>query len=76
MVNLLLIFRQEKCFQLVINHFLVVVTGFQGKKDLVAVDTTDYEGGEGEVDDSENDENKGGSEHSSSDLDSDEERRR
>ncbi|WJX12770.1 hypothetical protein P8452_03228 [Trifolium repens] len=38
----------------------------QGKKDLVAVDTTDYE----------NEENKGGSEHSSSDLDSDEERKR
>ncbi|MCI30201.1 AdoMet-dependent rRNA methyltransferase spb1, partial [Trifolium medium] len=35
----------------------------------------DYEGGEGEVDDSENEENKGGSEHSSSDLDSDEERK-
>ncbi|GAU42160.1 hypothetical protein TSUD_89590 [Trifolium subterraneum] len=47
-----------------------------GKKDLVAVDTTDYEGGEGEVDDSENEQNKGGSEHSSSDLDSDEERKR
>jgi len=55
---------------------LVIVTGFQGEKDLVAVDTTDYEGGEGEVDDSENEENKGGMEHSSSDLDSDEERRR
>lgn len=50
--------------------------GFQGKKDLVAVDTTEYEGGDGEADDSDNEKIKDGSEHSSSDLDSDEERQR
>lgn len=55
---------------------MVVVIGFQGKKDLVAVDTTEYEGDEGEVDDSENEEINEGSDHSSSDLDSDDERKR
>ncbi|RHN61301.1 putative 27S pre-rRNA (guanosine(2922)-2'-O)-methyltransferase [Medicago truncatula] len=59
-----------------VDHELFSLASMKGKKDLVAVDTTDYEGGEGEVDDSENEENKGGLEHSSSDLDSDEERRR
>ena len=50
----------------------------QGKKDLVAVDTTKYEGDEGEVEDSENEEiHDKGEEHSSSDIeDSDEEQRR
>lgn len=53
------------------------VLGFQGKKDLVAVDNTEYEGDEGEVEDSENEEIHEGPEHSSSDLDdSDEERKR
>ncbi|CAL5212386.1 unnamed protein product [Lathyrus oleraceus] len=59
-----------------VDHELFSLASMKGKKDLVAVDTTDYEGGEGEGDDSENEENKGGSEHSSSDLDSDEERKR
>lgn len=57
--------------------FLGCYHGFQGKKDLVAVDTTEYEGDEGEVEDSENEEMNEGPEHSSSDLeDSDEERKR
>ena len=56
---------------------LAVVMGFQGKKDLVAVDTTEYEGDEGEEEDSENEETREGPEHSSSDSeDSDEERKR
>ncbi|CAK8576541.1 unnamed protein product [Lathyrus sativus] len=59
-----------------VDHELFSLASIKGKKDLVAVDTTDYEGGEGEEDDSENEENKGGSEHSSSELDSDEERKR
>lgn len=51
--------------------------GFQGKKDLVAVDNTEYEGDEGEVEDSENEETHESPEHSSGDLeDSDEERKR
>lgn len=50
----------------------------QGKKDLVAVDNTEYEGDEGELEDSENEErNDEGQDNSSSDIeDSDEERKR
>lgn len=68
-----------KHFQLAIYVVsCLFVFGFQGKKDLVAVDNTEYEGDEGEVEDSENEEtHEGRPEHSSSDLeDSDEERKR
>ncbi|KAL2328962.1 hypothetical protein Fmac_022389 [Flemingia macrophylla] len=54
---------------------LFSLSSIKGKKDLVAVDNTDYEGGEGE--DSENEEIHEDQKHSSSDLeDSDEERER
>ncbi|XP_004507457.1 adoMet-dependent rRNA methyltransferase spb1 [Cicer arietinum] len=59
-----------------VDHELFSLASMKGKKDLVAVDTTEYEGGDGEADDSDNEKIKDGSEHSSSDLDSDEERQR
>ncbi|KAJ1393657.1 S-adenosyl-L-methionine-dependent methyltransferase [Sesbania bispinosa] len=59
-----------------VDQELFSLSSIKGKKDLVTVDTTEYEGNEGEVDDSENEETNEGSEHSSSDLDSDEERKR
>lgn len=50
---------------------------FQGKKDLVAVDSTEYDGENGDLGDSENEEShEQTQEASSSDIDSDEERRR
>lgn len=56
---------------------LFSLSSIKGKKDLAAVDNTEYEGDEGEVEDSENEEIHEGPEHSSSDLDdSDEERKR
>ncbi|XP_020217180.1 adoMet-dependent rRNA methyltransferase spb1 [Cajanus cajan] len=54
---------------------LFSLSSIKGKKDLVAVDNTEYEGDE--VEDSENEEIHEGQKHSSSDLDdSDEERKR
>lgn len=49
----------------------------QGKKDLVAVDSNEYDDENGHLGDSENEEtHRATEEDSSSDLDSDEERRR
>ncbi|KAG5118360.1 hypothetical protein JHK82_032780 [Glycine max] len=61
-----------------VDQELFALSSIKGKKDLVAVDNTEYEGDEGEVEDSENEEtHEGRPEHSSSDLeDSDEERKR
>ncbi|WVZ02610.1 hypothetical protein V8G54_023416 [Vigna mungo] len=60
-----------------VDHELFSLSSIKGKKDLVAVDNTEYEGDEGEVEDSENEEIHESPEHSSSDLeDSDEERKR
>ncbi|RDX79116.1 spb1 [Mucuna pruriens] len=60
-----------------VDQELFSLSSIKGKKDLVAVDNTEYEGDEGEVEDSENEEIHDGPDHSSSDLeDSDEERKR
>ncbi|KAK7312337.1 hypothetical protein VNO77_36118 [Canavalia gladiata] len=60
-----------------VDQELFSLSSIKGKKDLVAVDHTEYEGDGGEVEDSENEEINKGPEHSSSDLeDSDEERKR
>ncbi|KAK7257950.1 hypothetical protein RIF29_32300 [Crotalaria pallida] len=60
-----------------VDHELFSLSAIKGKKDLVAVDTTEYEGDEGEVEDSENEDNiHEGPEHSSSDLDDSEEERK
>ncbi|TKY67569.1 AdoMet-dependent rRNA methyltransferase spb1 [Spatholobus suberectus] len=60
-----------------VDQELFSLSSIKGKKDLVAVDNTEYEGDEGEVEDSENEEIHEGPQHSSSDLqDSDEERKR
>lgn len=59
-----------------LTQFLVVIA-LQGKKDLVAVDATEYEGDEGELEDSDEEKDDKDQEHSSSDIeDSDEERKR
>ncbi|KAL6506789.1 hypothetical protein OROHE_022226 [Orobanche hederae] len=55
---------------------LFSLASMKGKKDLAVVETTEYEGGEGDMDDSEKEENDEGLEHSSSELDSDEERKK
>ncbi|KAJ7971847.1 FtsJ-like methyltransferase family protein [Quillaja saponaria] len=61
-----------------VDHELFSLSAIKGKKDLVAVDSTEYDGEDGEVGDSENENiNEEAQEQSSSDLeDSDEERRR
>ncbi|KAK7404431.1 hypothetical protein VNO78_05322 [Psophocarpus tetragonolobus] len=60
-----------------VDHELFSLSSIKSKKDLVAVDNTEYEGAEGEVEDSENEEIHQGRENSSSELeDSDEERKR
>ncbi|KAK7264286.1 hypothetical protein RJT34_31893 [Clitoria ternatea] len=60
-----------------VDQELFSLSSIKGKKDLVAVDDTEYEGDAGELVDSENEEIHEGPEHSSSDLeDSDEERKR
>ncbi|KAH1224552.1 putative rRNA methyltransferase [Glycine max] len=60
-----------------VDQELFALSSIKGKKDLVAVDNTEYEGDEGELEDSENEETHESPEHSSGDLeDSDEERKR
>ncbi|KAE9620378.1 putative 27S pre-rRNA (guanosine(2922)-2'-O)-methyltransferase [Lupinus albus] len=60
-----------------VDHELFSLSAIKGKKDLAAVDTTEYEGDEVQVYDSDNENIHEGSEHSSSGLDdSDEERKR
>ena len=60
-----------------VDQELFSLSSIKGKKDLVAVDTIEYEGDEGEVEDSENEVHDKAEKHSSSDVaDSDEERRR
>ncbi|KAL9296411.1 hypothetical protein ACSQ67_022307 [Phaseolus vulgaris] len=60
-----------------VDQELFSLASIKGKKDLVAVDNTEYEGDEGEVEDSENEEIHEIPGRSSSDLeDSDEERKR
>ncbi|XP_061359607.1 uncharacterized protein LOC133303671 isoform X2 [Gastrolobium bilobum] len=60
-----------------VDQELFALSSIKGKKDLVAVDTTEYEGDEGDMEDSEDEGIHEGPEHSSSDLeDSDEERKR
>ncbi|KAK7341475.1 hypothetical protein VNO80_24405 [Phaseolus coccineus] len=60
-----------------VDQELFSLASIKGKKDLVAVDNTEYEGDEGEVEDSENEEIHEVPGRSSSDLeDSDEERKR
>ncbi|CAJ1933542.1 unnamed protein product [Sphenostylis stenocarpa] len=60
-----------------VDEELFSLSSIKGKKDLVAVDNTEYEGDDCDLEDSENERNHEGPEHSSSDLeDSDEERKR
>ncbi|XP_057750618.1 uncharacterized protein LOC130969062 [Arachis stenosperma] len=60
-----------------VDQELFSLSSMKGKKDLVAVDTTEYEGAEDEAEDSEDEATHGGAEHSSGDTeDSDEERKR
>ncbi|CAK9134084.1 unnamed protein product [Ilex paraguariensis] len=59
------------------DHELFSLSSIKGKKDLVAVNEIEDDDGAGEVDDSENEGTHNGAQnHSSSDVDSDEERRR
>ena len=54
-----------------------LLDGSQGKKDLVAVDSTDYDDANGGLKDHENEDTHDVTqEHSSTDIDTDEERRR
>lgn len=56
---------------------MITVVVLQGKKDLVAVDSTEYDGENGDLGDSENEETQDKTEEaSSSDVDSDDGRRR
>lgn len=56
---------------------MIMVVVLQGKKDLVAVDSTEYDGENGDLGDSENEETQDKTEEaSSSDVDSDDARRR
>ncbi|KDP41776.1 hypothetical protein JCGZ_26794 [Jatropha curcas] len=56
---------------------LFSLSSIKGKKDLVAVDSAEYDGENGNLEDSENDDSHDeGQEHASSDIDSDEDRRR
>lgn len=56
---------------------MIMVAVLQGKKDLVAVDSTEYDGENGDLGDSENEEPQDKTEEaSSSDVDSDDGRRR
>ncbi|MED6219530.1 hypothetical protein PIB30_036591 [Stylosanthes scabra] len=60
-----------------VDQELFSLSSIKGKKDLVAVDTTEYEGAEDGAEDSENEATHEGAEQSSSDTeDSDEERKR
>ncbi|KAI5314174.1 hypothetical protein L3X38_043350 [Prunus dulcis] len=59
------------------DNELFSLASIKGKKDLVAVDSTEYDGENGDLGDSENEEShEQTQEESSSDIDSDEERRR
>lgn len=64
------------CHFFLIIFDLVFIIVLQGKKDLVAVDSTEYEDENGDMGDSENEEPRETQQDSSSDVDSDEERRR
>lgn len=56
---------------------MIMVVVLQGKKDLVAVDSTEYDGENGDLGESENEEPQDKTEEaSSSDVDSDDGRRR
>lgn len=56
---------------------LFVWESFQGKKDLVAVDSAEYDGDIGDLRDSDDENTHDGiQDHSSSDMDSDEERKK
>ncbi|XP_028765768.1 adoMet-dependent rRNA methyltransferase spb1 [Neltuma alba] len=60
-----------------IDHELFSLSSIKGKKDLVTLSTTEYDGDEDELKDSDNEETNDGQENSSSDVeDSDEEHRR
>ncbi|XP_015866431.3 adoMet-dependent rRNA methyltransferase spb1 [Ziziphus jujuba] len=60
-----------------IDHELFSLSSIKGKKDLIAVDSNEYDDENGHLGDSENEEtHRATEEDSSSDLDSDEERRR
>lgn len=65
------------CWSRILFIYLVVLLAFQGKKDLVAVDNDEFPGEMDDVKDSDDEENREERpKDSSSDIDSDVERRR
>lgn len=61
---------------LAFSSFCVCIIALQAKKDLLAVNSTEYDEGDGVVDSEDERTREETQEHSASDMDSDEERRR